>query len=415
MNVFKDMLLQLFFVLLPFGMFNVYYRDRSQNYSHKFIIITCTISLFLSMTFSYSVVSGMIYDVRYIIIYFGMIFGGLQVGVILLAEVVLYRFYLGGGGEWLALMIILTMFPFLILFYIINKTNRRFVLLTISAGIAFSIIPSVITYYFYTNYVLENLAFILLTIVQNAVGIWLLVSLFNKSVSDKELSINFAQHEKVQAISHIAASLAHEVRNPLTAVKGFLQLIRESSLPKEKMHQYIDISLDEIQRTEVILSEYLSISKPLTNRHEKVNLSQQLQIIFDVMTPYANMNNVQIQFEKTDQPTMILANPEELKQVLVNFLKNAVEACANVSNGKVFIKLEAQKNQVVLTIRDNGIGMAEDQVKSLGTIYFSTKSNGTGLGLTFSYQVIRSLSGVVSVRSEPQAGTLFTITLPRLL
>jgi two-component system sporulation sensor kinase B len=131
------------------------------------------------------------------------------------------------------------------------------------------------------------------------------------------------------------------------------------------------------------------------------------------MTPYANMNNVQIQVEKTDQLTMILANPEELKQVLVNFLRNAVEACARVSNGKVFIKLEAQNNQVVLTIRDNGIGMAGDQIKSLGTIYFSTKSSGTGLGLTFSYQVIRSLSGVVSVSSKPQAGTLFTITLPR--
>ncbi|MCL6457854.1 MAG: HAMP domain-containing histidine kinase, partial [Gorillibacterium sp.] len=117
---------------------------------------------------------------------------------------------------------------------------------------------------------------------------------------------------------------------------------------------------------------------------------------------------------KTEQPIMILANPEEMKQVLVNFLKNAIEACAHVSDGKVLIKLEAQNNQVVLTIGDNGTGMAKDQVKNLGMIYFSTKSTGTGLGLAFSYQVIHSLSGMVSVRSEPQKGTLFTITLPCL-
>jgi two-component system sporulation sensor kinase B len=366
------------------------------------------------MTFSYSVVSGVFFDIRYIIIYFGMIFGGLQIGFVILAEFVIYRFYIGGGGEWVALAIMLLMFPLLILFHKINKTTRRSVLVTISAGITFSLIPFAITYYFLANYVSENLTFFIFALpIQNAVGIWLLVSLFKKSVSDKELFINFSQHEKVLAISHLAASFAHEVRNPLTAVKGFLQLIRENTQSKEKMRQYIDISLDEIQRTETILSEYLSLSKPLTNRHERVNLSQQLQIILDVMTPYANINSVQIQVEITDQPTMILANPEVVKQVLVNFLKNAVEACAHVSNGKVFIKLEAQNNQVVLKIRDNGNGMTEDQVNSLGNIYFSTKSSGTGLGLTFSYQVIRSLSGMVSVSSEPQAGTLFTITLPR--
>src|SRR6478752_257519 len=112
MNVLRDMLLQLFFALIPFVIYNVYYRDRTRNYSRKFIVITCTISLFLSMTFSYSDdVSGVIFDVRYIIIYFGMIFGGLQVGLILLAEFIIYRFYLGGGMVWIAIASMLQMFP----------------------------------------------------------------------------------------------------------------------------------------------------------------------------------------------------------------------------------------------------------------------------------------------------------------
>lgn len=413
MDIFRDLLLQWFFALMPFVMYNVYYRDKTENYSQKFIVITSMISLFFSMTFASSVEIGLIYDIRYIIFYFGMVYGGLQTMFILLAEFIIYRFYIGGVGKWAAIAIMLQMIPLSLLFYHINKKTRRFALVTLSAGISFSIIPFVTLLYLHKDYLLENLAFHILTMpVQNAIGIWLLMSLFNKAVSDKELYINFAQNEKAQAINHVAASLAHEVRNPLTAVKGFLQLIRENSLPQEKIKQYIDISQDEIQRTETILSEYLSISKPLTNRREPVNLSQQLQIINDVMTPYANMHNVQIQIEKTDQTIIIMANPEEMKQVLVNFVKNAVEASSHGSNGKVYIRLEKQDNRAILTIRDNGIGMTEEQIKRLGTIYFSTKSSGTGLGLTFSYQVIRNLSGKVSVNSEPRGGTIFTISLP---
>ncbi|MCL6459690.1 MAG: two-component sensor histidine kinase, partial [Gorillibacterium sp.] len=147
MDLSKEILLQLFFALLPFIMFNIYYRDKPRNFSRKFILITCTISLFLSVTFSYHDDSGVICDIRYIIIYFGMIFGGWQTGFILLLEFVIYRLYLGGPEVWVALAI--PMFPLLILFYIINKRTQRFVLVTILAGITFTIIPYAITYFLY--------------------------------------------------------------------------------------------------------------------------------------------------------------------------------------------------------------------------------------------------------------------------
>lgn len=290
------------------------------------------------MTFASSVVNGVFFDIRYVIMFFGLVFGGIQTGLLLLLEFIIYRLYLGGEGTWVAVLIIAFTFTFSLFFHNIYRTTLRKSLVT------------------------EHLAFHIVVIpVQNSIGIWLLMSLFSKSVSDKEIFIKHAQNEKMEAMSHMAASLAHEVRNPLTAVKGFLVLIREKPQELQKVRQYIDISLDEIQRTESIITEYLSIAKPPAERHGIINFSEQVQIIMEVMTPYANMYNVQLDVHRLETPLLILANPDEMKQVLVNFIKNAVEACSEVTNGQVILTLHAEEHYAKLSIKDNGIGMSEDQ------------------------------------------------------
>lgn len=286
--------------------------------------------------------------------------------------------------------------------------------MTFLAGLSFSVIPICVLFVTERKYVVEHLTFNILAIsVQNSLGIWLLISLFNKAVSDKQLFQKYLQNEKVETIAHVAASLAHEVRNPLTAVMGFLKLIRNDSISKEKTNYYIDICVEEMQRTEVILSEYLSIAKPSTPIYEQMDLVPQLNSVIDIMTPYANMNNVALEVHNQGQELYISANPNEIKQLLINFIKNAIEACSYISRGKVIIRMapDSQLNAKI-TIHDNGVGMSNEQLERLGTIYFSTKNQGTGLGLTFSYQLIRSMNGAVNVRSTLGKGTEFIISLP---
>jgi two-component system, sporulation sensor kinase B len=98
-------------------LFNIYYRDKTKNYSKSFILITSSLSLILSMTFSLSILPGVIYDARYVMMFFGLVFGGLQTGIILLIEFVIYRFYLGGAGKWVAMISIAITFPVSIIFY----------------------------------------------------------------------------------------------------------------------------------------------------------------------------------------------------------------------------------------------------------------------------------------------------------
>ncbi len=295
MNVVKEILLQHFFALMPFVMFNIYYRDKTQNYDRKFIILTSVICLFLSMTFGVGVIPGFFYDGRFVIMFFGLLFGGLRTGFILLLEFILYRFYLGGEGTWPSMITMSIAFPLLILLYKMYQKSHRKSLIILTAGFIISIIPLATIYIRNPEDITSHPGFHILAIpVQYAIGIWVLIPLFQRSVSNKELYIIYAQYEKMEAVSQVAASLVHEVRNPLTAVKGFLKLIRENPIERKKVEGYIDICTEEIQRTESILSEYLSISKPKTDKREAVDLNLQLQTILDVMKPYANMYNTQL-------------------------------------------------------------------------------------------------------------------------
>ncbi|AFC28289.1 putative two-component sensor histidine kinase [Paenibacillus mucilaginosus 3016] len=413
MSLFKEIILQLFFALAPFVIYNIYYRDKLRNYSPWFILATSSACLLLSMTFASSRTEGLIFDIRYVMIFFSLVYGGLQTLLILLIEFAAYRMYIGGQGAPVSLLIVASAFGLSLILHRWYRNTYRKALVTFVAGIVFASVPLIMVYFFFPVQTQENLPFHLFVIpLQNALGIWLLMSLFSKAVADKELFIKHAQHEKFETMSHVAASLAHEVRNPLTAVKGFLKLIRENPENRVKMEQYITISLEEIQRTETILSDYLSISKPHAQRRELIDLCGQMQAIGEVMSPFANMHNVGLEIQKPEEAVRIKANPDEIKQVLLNFIKNAVEACSEVPNGRVILRLTTEDRHAVLTIKDNGVGMSESQINRLGSIYFSTKTNGTGLGLTYSYQVIHALGGSVMVTSKAQVGTKFAILLP---
>ncbi|UNK19668.1 HAMP domain-containing histidine kinase [Paenibacillus sp. N3/727] len=413
MSEIKEILLQLLFSLTPFVLYNIYYRNLEVNYSRRFIIFTCSFCLILSMTFPLSVQDGLVFDVRYVIIFFGILFGGVTTGFILLVEFIIFRLYIGGSGTLDALIILAITFPLSILLSSFYYKIRKKYWITFIAGISFSIIPIVVLYITKPDYILSNVTFNILAMpVHNCLGIWLLITLFNKSVTDKELYLKVIQNEKVETINQVAASLAHEVRNPLTTVLGFLKLIRANTLDWEKTERFIDISIEEIHRTEQILSDYLSISKPLATFHQHIDLVVQLKTVVEVMTPYANMNNVSLEASYPAAPVHITGNPTEMKQLLVNFIKNAIEASADMPKARVSIQFLQHLRRVQLEIQDNGVGMDEEQMSRLGSIYYSTKSNGTGLGLTFSYQAIRSMNGTISVKSEPYSGTVFTISLP---
>ncbi|MFC0189501.1 ATP-binding protein [Fictibacillus aquaticus] len=214
--------------------------------------------------------------------------------------------------------------------------------------------------------------------------------------------------EKVSLIGELAAGIAHEIRNPLTSIGGLVQLIDE--LNPEKNAFFKEIILTEINRINFIVSELMVLAKPHAVYFSWFNIIESTRNVIELLQPEVNLRNVAIVFETDDEVIEVYGEKNQLTQVMINLLKNAIEALS--SGGYIKLSVAKDGKNVLLTIQDNGIGMTDEQVKKLGEPFFTTKSNGTGLGLMICFKIIQNHKGTVQVESEQEKGTTFTITLP---
>lgn len=218
--------------------------------------------------------------------------------------------------------------------------------------------------------------------------------------------------EKMNAIGQLAASVAHEIRNPMTVVKGFLQIFLSKDMSEED-HMYLKLMIDELNRAETIINDYLSLAKPDVGKLEIIEGSEMTEQVMDLMSSYAMMSkNISLHTEIKDH-VKIRGNKSELKQVLINVLKNGIEAMGD--GGKLSMTLEKQGGFGVFIIKDTGIGMTAEELSRLGTAFYSLKERGTGMGLMVCYQIVERMKGQIKVSSKKGEGTIFEIMVPLLM
>lgn len=219
------------------------------------------------------------------------------------------------------------------------------------------------------------------------------------------------QSEKLSTAGQLAAGIAHEIRNPLTAINGFMKLLRSSEHKKE---HYFTIVESELKRIEFIVNELLVLSKPQAVHQSKpMDLSLILEQVITLMSGQASMKNIEILPICNLQSIWINGEANQLKQVFINLLKNAIEAMNH--GGVVRIHVIICNNEVRISVQDEGCGMTEDQIKALGKPFFTTKETGTGLGFMITHNIIHNHGGVISIVSEPEQGTTFTVTIPTII
>ncbi|NMD70469.1 GHKL domain-containing protein [Bacillus sp. DNRA2] len=220
--------------------------------------------------------------------------------------------------------------------------------------------------------------------------------------------------EHLATIGQLAAGIAHEIRNPLTTVKGFIQLIQPYLVDIGK-EEYALIALEEIDRANEIIYEFLNSAKPKENKKQIIDLQKLIKDIMMLFESEAILRNIDMESISQGGSVHLYLDTKQIKQVLVNLIKNAFEAIAenpSKEKGKIRIVTQSIEDFAVIKIEDNGLGMEKETVNNLFVPFYSTKVEGTGIGLTVCKKIIEEHGGNISVSSTPYLGTSFRIELP---
>ncbi|MGP4107084.1 ATP-binding protein [Virgibacillus sp. L01] len=229
-----------------------------------------------------------------------------------------------------------------------------------------------------------------------------------KDITDKkEAEEMMIRSEKMSVAGQLAAGIAHEVRNPLTSLKGFLQLLQAGVNRKE---EYYKIMIDEIEKMETITSELLFISKPLTDNKKMEVVQEMAEDVVTLLRPQAKLKNIEILIDQTGSQT-VYCDRSQIKQVLINIVKNAIEAMEEP--GDIQLNVLTSEDNILLDIVDGGPGIPEEIIHKLREPFFTTKQSGTGLGLMITTQILERHEGRLEILQNENKGSTFRIILPK--
>ncbi|MFN7250481.1 MAG: ATP-binding protein [Anaerobacillus sp.] len=397
----------IYYIFLLNPMFETKYR--------QFIVGSLAmVAIALCIMFPYYDVNGTIYDLRTIPFLLGALYGGRKVAFALFVGLISFRFLMGlNPGLYVTVVQAFGMLFFTYIFtgqFIKGKFSRK-LLITLPFMMAMWLVNYTVYLLFYADLLNTGLIIVLMSHFLFKVLTFLLVlyiiEYFLKNLRYKE-GLNGA--EKLRVISQLAASVSHEIRNPLTVTRGFLQLLNDDHIEYEKRKEYLELSLYELDRAQSIITDYLTLAKPNgKTKLEKLSSITEVNYVVKVMTPYALMQGVEVSNASLKEG-YILGDRYKFRQSLINIVKNGIEAMPN--GGQLVIDALTTSRGVVISIKDTGVGMAQEQIDQMGVPISSTKNAGTGLGTMVAYQIIKAMGGKVEVKSRRGIGTVFTLVFP---
>ncbi|WP_339282308.1 ATP-binding protein [Oceanobacillus sp. FSL K6-3682] len=234
-----------------------------------------------------------------------------------------------------------------------------------------------------------------------------ILAYLERKTEDSMLDDLMIRSEKMNVAGQLAASLVHEIRNPLTSLKGFLQLLQAGAQHKE---EYFNVMIEEVEKIESITSELLFISKPLTDNRSKEEVTSMMQDVAMLLQSQANQKNIQIQLQSsTNAP--VLCDRSQIKQVLINLVKNAIEAMDQP--GQIIVKAKENDDKIKISVIDEGCGLPEEVLHRLGEPFFTTKSSGTGLGLLITKKILSNHDADFHMYNNEDKGSTFEIIFPK--
>lgn len=234
----------------------------------------------------------------------------------------------------------------------------------------------------------------------------LYISLSKDITDKKEAEQMLIRSEKMSIAGQLAAGIAHEIRNPLTSLKGFVQLLQAGI---DRKDEYYKIMIDEIEKIDAISSELLFIAKPMTDERKNENVSIMVQDVITLLNAQAKVFNINLVPEIEIDHT-VCCDRTQIKQVLINLIKNAIEEMPD--GGEIKIQVTNDNTYCIISVIDEGPGIPENLIHKLKEPFFTTKKEGTGLGLMISNKIIENHNGILNILQNQNIGSTFSVFLP---
>ena len=415
MDQLTVLVLNLLFILLTTFVFQYIIVNKFtrlyKKYSKTLIIILGGIQILFCMSFTVIGSPDFIFDLRLVPVVVGGLYGGPVVSVMLFITVVLARIPIGGNGVWINFFNMLTI---TVLTVYLSSKFRMFPLTkklytVVGIAISYTILIFLMKAMVFKDP--SNLQFMLLYGLTLSIGIFIITYYIEIMKQNYHLHNAVIKSDKIEVVSQLAASVSHEVRNPLTVTRGFLQMLKDPSIEEKKRLYYLNTAIDELDRAETIIKDYLNFAKPQSKMASSICVKEEIEKALELIIPYANHFSVNI---KKDLMAGMNVSGEAAKfhQCILNIIMNGIEAMPHGGDLTISCR-EMANHHVAITIGDTGCGMSPQQLAKIGEPYFSTKAEkGTGLGMMVVNQIIHEMGGAVNVKSKLNEGTQFKITLP---
>lgn len=239
-----------------------------------------------------------------------------------------------------------------------------------------------------------------------------LIVTFQDLTEIRSMEENVRRKDRLAAVGRVAAGLAHEIRNPLGAMRGAIQVLESTTQLNKTQNGLMEIILRESDRLNSIITNFLTYARPRVSNFSEIDVCEAIRDTFTLLRHSPDIKeHHQLETELPDHPVMINADPTQLKQIFWNLARNSIQAMRDGGTFSIRL-LESQLNRVKIVFADTGCGMSPQQVEQLFEPFSNSTTGGTGLGLSIVYQIIRDHHGTINVRSMEGEGTLITVELP---
>ena len=401
-NVFQQILLNIILLVFPL-IFNLFYWTYSNNInkeqSKTFLDFALLSSIYLLITFNDLENNLTIVLLFNIPLIFAYIKKRSYIGIII--SIILVYIYYGLGMN-----IFLLIFEYIVYFLIYLLTYKRKESLFLVLFFVFKSLFSISTYFIYDEkFYLINSLLMLVTFI---VITYLIIYMYNKGEDIIKLHMSIKELENDKQIRDSLFKITHEIKNPIAVCKSYLDMF---DINNKEHIKYINILKEKNEKILLLLQDFLAMNK-IKIQKEILDINMLLEDVVDQLTPLLKGKNIKFDYDIALDEVFIEGDYNRLNQVFINMIKNSVEALDGIKNPKISLNHKIDGNKFIISIEDNGSGISESDMERIKEPFYTTKKNGTGLGVSLSCEIISAHDGTLEYFSKVNEGTKVVISLP---